>query len=205
MAFQYRHYDEQYRERTHRKNQTVRIQFALNDIGFYEYLSILPSSAPSTNSRAMIAQEIQPIDYDFKYRNPDGRWLGFEFQGSDAIHYTIEIDINGVSYQFTIPALPVAVPAQFTPDEIVPYTMGGLTGLIYFGHLNGAYQSGGIPLPFETAFAKWVSTLTNLPHRVYRQGNQWKLQLFNPDGTEYANNTNLTGIPMVFDVRGYTR
>lgn len=205
MAFQYRHYDEQYRERTHRKHQTVRIQFALNDIGFYEYLSILPSSTPSTNSRAMIAQEIQPIDYDFKYRNPDGRWLGFEFQGSDALTYTIEIDINGVHYQFTIPALPVAVPAQFTPDEIVPYTMGGLTGLLYFGQLSGAYQSGGIPLPFETAVAKWVSTLTNLPHRVYRQGNQWKLQLFNPDGTEYANNTNLTGIPMVFDVRGYAR
>lgn len=203
--FQYKHYDQRYRELTHRTNQIVRIQFALNAVGLYEYLSYTPSGTNSTNSRAMIAQEIQPIDYDFKYRNPDGRWIGWEFQGSDALSYTIDVDINGVSYQFTIPALPIATPAQFTPEEIIPYTIGGLTGLIYYGHLNGAYQPGGIPLGFDPAIAKWVSTLTNLHHRVYRQGNQWKLQLFQNDGTEYAANTNLTGVPMVFDVRGYAR
>lgn len=205
MAFQYKHFDQSYRELTHRTNQIVRIQFALNATGLYEYLTYTPSGINSTNSRAMIAHEIQPIDYDFKYYNPDGRWIGFEFQGSDALTYTIDVDINGQHFQFTIPALPIATPAQFTPDEIIPYTIGGLTGTIYYGRLNGAYQSGGIPLGFDTSVAKYVTALTNLPHRIYRQGNQWKLQLFQNDGTEYTQGTNLTGVPITFDVRGYAR
>lgn len=204
--FRYKHYArDTYRELTHRVSQVVRIQFALNDVGLYEDLRITPSITPSEGGRPMIAVQLQPIGYEYKYYNPDGRWIGFEFLGSDALDYTVDLRVNGIRQTHTISALPVAVPAQFIPSEVIPYTIGGLTGQICHGMLSGAYQSGGVPLGFDGSIVKWVSSLTSLPHRIYRQGNQWRLQLFYADGTEYEQGKNLIGVPMTFDVRGYAR
>lgn len=201
MAWGYQHYElDRYTERTHRRQAQARLQVWIDTIGKYTNLTITPAATASSSHQAVIADQVFTPNPAHEYLNPDGRRLGFEWIVWDDTAYTITLQIDNQQHTLNIPALPISPVPIFTVQQSIPYTLGGLAGYILHGVLNGVYQSGGVVLDTPNR-AEHVAAQISVRHNLYRdtQG-RWRLQLFNPDGTEYPINQLLNNLPLTLTI-----
>lgn len=203
MATQYRHYHaDRYTEVCYRTSTVVRLQFAIDQRGLYTNLHLIPTEVgiPSW-SQAMLCDQIFAPNPAHHYLNPDGRRIGFEWLVYGDTAYTVQITIDGAPYEFQIPQLPLAQPATFQVRAQHPYTLGGMAAMLMHGRIAGAYEAGGIPLRIGAKAVRLIAQL-DVPHRVYKDSNgDWRLMLFNADGTEYLPGTLVQLNEVVLDVQ----
>ncbi len=139
------------------------------------------------------------------YFNRDGQIVGWEFLGNDSTDYVVQITHDGITTTYTVPSLPIPPEAQYVVEEKSPYTIGGLVGMMMHGSLTGRYKRGGVRLGLSQSEARSIGAIVPYRHALFTRDGEWYLQLYENDGTEFAENRLIEGIPLVLDVKGYYR
>lgn len=183
-------YNLDYTERAYRFGTQARLQFYVSESGLYTELNITPTATAANDARPRIAHQVfAPAPASgHAYWNPDGRRIGWEWLIWDDQAYTISYRHNGVLQSYSVPALPASPKAIFAADESVPYTMGPFAGWLYHGKLVGNYVAGGVRIAGPNT-AQYMAVMTPLRHNLYRDGDGWRLQLYDGDGIELAADT----------------